>query len=84
MEKNKPYPTQQGLTENKLPFALLVLANAFVGAMVGLERAVMPDYAASRFELSTTTALLSFIAAFGLTKALFNLLTGELQQHFSR
>lgn len=84
MEKNKPYPTQQGLSENKLQFALLVLANAFVGAMVGLERAVMPDYAASRFELSTTTALLSFIAAFGLTKALFNLLTGELQQHFSR
>ncbi|MFN4286589.1 MAG: MFS transporter [Lacibacter sp.] len=83
MEKNKPYP-QQGLAENKWQFALLVLANAFVGAMVGLERAVMPEYAASRFAVAGTTALTSFIAAFGLTKAIFNLLTGELQQRYTR
>jgi MFS family permease len=74
----------QGLKENRTQFALLVLANAFVGAMVGLERAVMPEYADSRFSVSGHTALLSFIAAFGFTKAIFNLLTGELHRFFSR
>lgn len=76
--------TIQGLKENRTQFALLVLANAFVGAMVGLERAVMPEYAASRFSVSGHTALLSFIAAFGFTKALFNLGTGELHRFFTR
>jgi MFS family permease len=75
---------QQGLHENKNQFILLVLVNAFVGAMIGLERTVMPDYAAARFQMDSTVALVSFIAAFGTTKALFNLLTGYLHQHYNR
>ncbi len=74
----------QGLKENRTQFILLVVVNAFVGAMVGLERAVMPEYADSRFSVSGHTALLSFIAAFGLTKAIFNLLTGELHRFYTR
>lgn len=75
---------KQGLHENRNQFILLVLVNAFVGAMVGLERTVMPDYAAARFQMDSTVALVSFIAAFGTTKAVFNLLTGYLHQHYSR
>ena len=70
---------QQGLHENRNQFLLLVLVNAFVGAMVGLERTVMPDYAAARFQMDSTVALVSFIAAFGTTKAIFNLLKSEYE-----
>jgi MFS family permease len=82
LEKSKTI--QQGLKENRNQFILLVIANAFVGAMVGLERTVMPDYAAERFHLQSTTVLLTFIAAFGFTKAVFNLITGYLHQHTTR
>jgi MFS family permease len=75
---------KQGLNENRNQFILLVLVNAFVGAMIGLERTVMPDYAAARFQMNSTVALVSFIAAFGTTKAIFNLLTGYLHQHYNR
>jgi MFS family permease len=75
---------KQGLHENRNQFILLVLVNAFVGAMVGLERTVMPDYAAARFQMDSTVVLVSFIAAFGTTKAIFNLLTGYLHQHYNR
>lgn len=76
--------TEQGLKENYGQFSLLVIINAFVGAMVGLERTVMPDYAAERFQLQSTSVLLTFIAAFGFTKAIFNLITGYLHQRYSR
>lgn len=82
MAKNKII--QQGLSENKRQFILLVLANAFVGAMVGLERTVMPEYAAERFLVNSHLVVLTFIAAFGLTKAVFNLITGYLHQHTTR
>jgi MFS family permease len=82
LEKTKTI--QQGLKENLGQFSLLVIANAFVGAMVGLERTVMPDYAAERFQLQSTTVLLTFIAAFGFTKAIFNLITGYLHHHYNR
>lgn len=82
LEKSKTI--QQGLNENLGQFSLLVIANAFVGAMVGLERTVMPDYAAERFQLQSTTVLLTFIAAFGFTKAVFNLITGYLHHHYNR
>ena len=74
----------QGLKTNWKQFWLLVLVNAFVGAMVGLERSVLPGLAETKFHLSEKTALLSFIAAFGTSKALFNLFTGRLTQTFSR
>ena len=62
----------QGLQKNKYQFGLLVLVNAFVGAMVGLERSVLPDFGKSAFDINGNTALLSFIMAFGISKALSN------------
>lgn len=73
----------QGLKQNRNQFYLLVLINAFVGSMVGLERSVIPGLAQT-FQFSNHTALLSFIAAFGLSKALFNLFTGKLMHRLSR
>lgn len=74
----------QGLKTNWKQFWLLVLINAFVGAMVGLERSVLPGLAETKFGLAEKTALLSFIVAFGTAKALFNLFTGRLSQSFTR
>jgi MFS family permease len=73
----------QGLQENRGQFYLLVLVNAFVGSMVGLERAVLPGLSQS-FQLNSYTALLSFLIAFGSSKALFNLLTGKLTKILTR
>lgn len=67
-----------GLSANWRQFALLVVVNAFVGAMVGLERATLPLVALEDFGIASTTAALSFIATFGLTKALTNLAAGWL------
>jgi MFS family permease len=67
-----------GLSANWRQFALLVVVNGFVGAMVGLERAVLPIVAVSEFGIASTAAVLSFIAMFGLTKALSNLAAGWL------
>jgi len=73
-----------GLRENLRPFALLVAVNAFVGAMVGLERTVLPLLAEEEFGLASRTAILSFIATFGLTKALANMAAGQLGDRFGR
>ncbi|MGZ8457474.1 MAG: MFS transporter, partial [Gemmatirosa sp.] len=54
-----------GLRANRRQFALLVLVNAFVGAMVGLERSVLPLLAEREFGLATKAAALSFVATFG-------------------
>ena len=59
-----------GLRANWLQFALLVLINAFVGAMVGLERAVLPLLGEQDFGLASQASLLAFVASFGATKAL--------------
>lgn len=77
--------TQYARTKKQLEAVfLLVLINAFVGAMVGLERSVLPGLAESSFQLSGKTALLSFIIAFGSSKALFNLVTGRLIKILTR
>src|SRR5258705_13679548 len=73
-----PSPIRLGLGANWRQFTLLVVVNAFVGAMVGLERAVLPVVATREFGIASTTAVLSFIATFGLTKALTNLAAGRL------
>jgi MFS family permease len=73
-----------GLRENWRQFTLLVVVNAFVGAMVGLERSVLPVIATSEFRIASAAAVLSFIAMFGLSKALTNLLTGWLVERHSR
>lgn len=73
-----------GLRENLPQFSLLVLVNAFVGAMVGLERSILPELAEQVFHLVAHTAILSFIVAFGITKALTNYLAGRLADRRGR
>jgi MFS family permease len=73
-----------GLRENLSQFSLLVLINAFVGATVGLERTVLPLIAEQDFGLASKTAILSFIATFGIVKALSNLLAGRLSDQLGR
>ena len=65
-----------GLRENLSQFSLLVVVNAFVGAMVGLERSTLPLIGREDFGLTSKAAVLSFIVAFGLAKALTNLVAG--------
>jgi len=79
-----PTDIRLGLRENLGQFALLVVVNAFVGAMVGLERTVLPLLAEEEFGLASRTAILSFIATFGLTKALANMAAGQLGDRFGR
>lgn len=73
-----------GLRANWQQFTLLVVVNAFVGAMVGLERAVMPLIAKTEFHVASTTAVMTFIMAFGFTKALTNLAAGWLADRRTR
>ena len=73
-----------GLAANWQQFALLVVVNGFVGAMVGLERAVLPIVAVNEFGIGSTAAVLSFIATFGLTKALSNVAAGWLMDRRGR
>ena len=73
-----------GLRENLGQFTLLVVVNAFVGAMVGMERTILPPIAEQEFHLAARTAVLSFIVVFGVTKALTNYLAGRLSDRFGR
>lgn len=67
-----------GLRANLPQFLLLLVINAFVGGMVGLERSVLPLIASTDFGVASKSAALAFIATFGLTKALANLAAGWL------
>lgn len=73
-----------GLRENWQQFALLMLINAFVGAMVGLERSILPLLGEQEFGIASARAALSFVATFGIVKALTNLLAGRLGDRFGR
>ena len=73
-----------GLRANARQFALLVAINALVGAMVGLERSVLPLVGEEDFGLASKSAVLSFVAAFGLVKAFANLAAGGLAEHAGR
>jgi MFS family permease len=77
-------PARLGLKENWRQFALLVLVNAFVGGMVGLERTVVPLVGSEEFGLVLRTAIFSFIVSFGVVKAFSNLVSGALADSFSR
>ena len=77
-------PIRLGLRENLAQFSLLVVVNAFVGAMVGMERSILPPIAEQEFHLAAKTAVLSFIVVFGVTKALTNYLAGRLSDRFGR
>ena len=73
-----------GLRANLAQFSLLVLVNAFVGGMVGIERSILPALAETEFALAERTAILSFIAVFGVTKAASNYLAGRLGDRWGR
>ena len=73
-----------GLRENIGQFALLVAVNAFVGAMVGLERTTLPLLGEDEFGVSSRAGVLSFIAAFGVAKALTNLAAGAAAERLGR
>ena len=73
-----------GLKENWKQFTLLVIVNAFVGGMLGLERSILPEIAKEDFGMIAKTAILSFIFFFGITKAITNYYTGALANKVGR
>lgn len=73
-----------GLRANWRQFSLLVVLNAFVGAMVGLERTVLPILAEREFNVASNAAILSFLLGFGLAKAFANLAAGVVADRFGR
>ena len=77
-------PVALGLRANWQQFALLVLVNVFVGALVGLERAVLPLLAEAEFGVASRQAMLAFVASFGVAKAAANLLAGRWSARFGR
>lgn len=77
-------PIRLGLRANIAQFSLLVVVNAFVGAMVGMERSILPSIAEHEFHLAARASILSFIVVFGVTKALTNYLAGRLADAYGR
>lgn len=75
---------RHGLRENAGQFMLLVLVNAFVGAMIGIERSILPEIAENEFGLGAKAAILSFIVVFGLVKAGMNYFAGQFSDHYGR
>lgn len=75
---------QLGLRENWQQFTLLVIVNAFVGGMVGLERSILPEIAEAEFHVAAKTTILSFIIVFGIVKAFTNYSTGTLSKKIGR
>jgi MFS family permease len=73
-----------GVRANLAQFSLLVLVNAFVGAMVGMERSILPALAEQEFGLAARTAILAFIAVFGVSKALTNYFAGRFSDTYGR
>lgn len=73
-----------GLKENWKQFIILVIVNAFVGGMIGMERTIFPQFAEVEFGVASKTAILSFIIAFGISKAIANFYTGVLANKFGR
>lgn len=73
-----------GLKENWRQFTLLVIVNGFVGGMIGMERTIFPQFAELEFGVASKTAILSFITAFGIAKAIANYYTGRLANKFGR
>ena len=73
-----------GLKANINQFLLLILVNAFVGAMIGLEQTVVPLLGKEEFGIESNTLILSFIASFGIVKAILNLFAGNLSDRWNR
>src|SRR5213082_1087015 len=79
-----PSPIRLGLGANWRQFTLLVVVNAFVGAMVGTERTVLPLLARRDFAIASASATLSFLVAFGIVKAFTNLAAGHFSDRYGR
>lgn len=73
-----------GLKENWQQFSLLVVINAFVGGMVGLERSILPRLASEEFQIASHTAIFSFIVVFGIVKAVTNYFAGHFANAVGR
>ncbi|MCB0462414.1 MAG: MFS transporter [Flavobacteriaceae bacterium] len=76
--------TKLGLKENWRQFALLLIVNAFVGGMVGLERTILPKLAEEEYRIFSPSIILSFIIVFGFTKAITNYFTGKFANSIGR
>lgn len=73
-----------GLKQNLPQFVLLIVVNAFVGAMIGIERSIFPEFAAFKFDIHSTAVILSFIVIFGFSKAIANYFSGYLAAKYTR
>lgn len=73
-----------GLKENWRQFSLLMLINAIVGGMVGIERTVVPLMGADIFHIDSATLITSFIVSFGVVKAFANLVSGQIADKWGR
>lgn len=73
-----------GLKQNLRQFIILIVVNAFVGAMIGIERSIFPEFAAFKFDIHSTSVILSFIVIFGFSKAIANYFSGFLAAKFTR
>lgn len=76
--------TRLGLRENLGQFSLLLVINAFVGAMIGMERSVLPLLAEREFAIASRAAILSFLVTFGLVKAIANIFAGAIADRWGR
>jgi MFS family permease len=77
-------PVRLGLRANAAQFSLLVALNAFVGALVGLERSVLPLVGQQDFHVDSHAAILAFVVAFGAAKAVANVAAGGLAERVGR
>jgi MFS family permease len=82
--RSTPATPRLGLKENLAQFSLLVLVNAFVGGMVGLERTIVPLVGTEEFGIASQVVVFSFIITFGVVKAAVNLASGLLADRFTR
>ena len=81
---DKGPPIRLGLRPNINQFSILVLVNAFVGAMIGLEQTIIPLIGKNEFGIESNTLIVSFIASFGAVKAVLNLFAGNLSDRWGR
>src|SRR5919106_1419354 len=83
-DKKTSIPIRLGLRANISQFSILVLVNAFVGAMIGLEQTVVPLIGRNEFGIESNTLIVSFIASFGAVKAILNLFAGNISDRWGR
>jgi MFS family permease len=82
--KNNVRPISLGLRQNINQFSVLILVNAFVGAMIGLEQTVIPLIGKEEFGIESNALIVSFIASFGAVKAVLNLFAGSMSDRWGR